>query len=143
MASLREEQQKLTAENPALVVSAVSERALGIRPDLVRPQTLLLLQDLLLEVQCHCLGPEAVAQLSARFQELEVSWIQMHLPQTEIEIARELAADVFGDEDLGKNWLLEPNMATDDKPPLSLLGTSGGLERVKNLLLRLQYGVLA
>jgi putative toxin-antitoxin system antitoxin component (TIGR02293 family) len=67
----------------------------------------------------------------------------MHLPQTEIEIARELAADVFGDEDLGKNWLLEPNMATDDKPPLSLLGTSGGLERVKNLLLRLQYGVLA
>jgi hypothetical protein len=32
--------------------------------------------------------------------------------QDNIELASDLATEVFGDKDLGKNWLLEPTMAT-------------------------------
>ena len=40
------------------------------------------------------------------------------------------------------SWLREPNLAMDDQRPIDLLGTEEGFHRVKNLLLRIQYGVL-
>lgn len=59
-----------------------------------------------------------------------------------LEITR-LAEVVFEDNEYAKTWLREPNMATGDRPPIELLDTKEGFEVVKNLLLRIQYGVLA
>lgn len=71
------------------------------------------------------------------------SWVKNRLPASEIAGIKALAVRVFDDEAAAIAWLQEPNLATDSKPPVSLLGTSGGYERVQNLLLRIQYGVLA
>jgi putative toxin-antitoxin system antitoxin component (TIGR02293 family) len=54
-----------------------------------------------------------------------------------------LAEEVFGDKTMALDWLQQPNLATDGRPPIDLLSTSDGFERVKNLLLRIEYGVLA
>jgi uncharacterized protein (DUF2384 family) len=173
MGNLRDEQKRLETENaPRDVISEhdayflwglsrmaipyigpmVSKGPRDAGADFQRPPSAL-------EAKIHSVGTDlerttsqieagwlAIAGYQAferKHKELEVSWIQTHLPKNDIESARELATEVFGDEDLGKSWLLEPNLATDDRPPLSLLGTTGGLERVRNLLLRIQYGVLA
>jgi uncharacterized protein (DUF2384 family) len=61
-------------------------------------------------------------------------------PEPELE---GLAEHVFGDKHVGKEWLRKPNLATDNAPPINLLTTADGFERVKNLLLRIEYGVLA
>ena len=53
-----------------------------------------------------------------------------------------LANKVFGDPQTAKEWLLEPNLATDNRSPLSLLGTNDGFLRVQILLRRIEYGVL-
>jgi uncharacterized protein (DUF2384 family) len=60
-----------------------------------------------------------------------------------LEELETLATAVFGDKDVGIRWLRQPNLATDNAPPVDLLMSEGGLERVKNLLLRIEYGVLA
>lgn len=54
-----------------------------------------------------------------------------------------LAEHVFGDKYVASSWLRQANLATDNVPPLDLIGTRTGFERVKNLLLRIEYGVLA
>jgi putative toxin-antitoxin system antitoxin component (TIGR02293 family) len=54
-----------------------------------------------------------------------------------------LAEAVFGDKEVATSWLREPNLATDNKPPVDLLGATEGYERVINLLLRIEYGILA
>ena len=71
------------------------------------------------------------------------AWITSHLPVDQIEEVTQLANVVFGDNTVATSWLRNPNLATDNQSPVSLLGTSDGFERVKNLLLRIQYGVLA
>ena len=71
------------------------------------------------------------------------AWIASHLPVEQIEEVTQLANVVFGDYTVATSWLREPNLATDNQSPISLLGTPNGFERVKNLLLRIQYGVLA
>ena len=70
-------------------------------------------------------------------------WINDHFPADQIADATALATEVFGDEAVALAWLREPNLATDNKAPVAILGTPEGLERVKNFLLRIQYGVLA
>lgn len=55
----------------------------------------------------------------------------------------ELASSIFGDRQVAKEWLSEPNLATDNKPPVALLGSDSGLLRVQTLLHRIEYGVLA
>jgi putative toxin-antitoxin system antitoxin component (TIGR02293 family) len=64
-------------------------------------------------------------------------------PTDQIESVMELAACVFEDQEVAKDWLNEPNLATDNKPPIALLGTKDGLLRVETLLHRIEYGVLA
>ena len=55
----------------------------------------------------------------------------------------QLATDVFEDATYAIAWLNEPNMATRDSAPIKLLEqTPNGFEIVKNVLLRIQYGVL-
>lgn len=148
MANLRDEQKRLETENaPRDMISEHDAYVLWGLSGMAIPGIGRLLSKSSRDAGVHFQAPlSAIASFRAierKHKELEVSWIQTHLPKDDIESARELATEVFGDEDLGKSWLLEPNLATDDRPPLSLLGTTGGLERVKNLLLRIQYGVLA
>lgn len=76
------------------------------------------------------------------FKHLTESWVAMNTPLTQIQSAMALATDVFGDEKVAEEWLGEPNLATDEKPPLALLGTESGFERVRALLQRIEYGVL-
>jgi len=75
--------------------------------------------------------------------QLSAHWISSHLPSQQIQQISELAKDVFGDEDVAQEWLLEPNLATDGEPPIDLLGSAEGYARVHTLLKRIEYGVLA
>jgi hypothetical protein len=70
-------------------------------------------------------------------------WISSHTPVQQIREMETLAEMVIGDKQEAVKWLSEPNPATDDKAPIDLLGDQAGYERVKNLLLRIEYGVLA
>jgi hypothetical protein len=73
----------------------------------------------------------------------EAPWIENDLSANQISAIGDIAESVFGDKTTANDWLREPNLATDERPPIQLLGTSEGFERVKNLLMRIQYGVLA
>jgi putative toxin-antitoxin system antitoxin component (TIGR02293 family) len=59
------------------------------------------------------------------------------------EELEKLAERVFGDKRIGDEWLNQPNLATDNLRPIDLLSTPEGYDRVTNLLLRIEYGVLA
>jgi uncharacterized protein (DUF2384 family) len=61
----------------------------------------------------------------------------------QIEKAMELATSVFGDAQFAKEWLNEPKLATDEKPPIALLGTEEGFARVMIFLHRIEWGILA
>jgi putative toxin-antitoxin system antitoxin component (TIGR02293 family) len=67
---------------------------------------------------------------------------QAPLPKNQVDI-NELAKQVFEDADRAKRWLHQPNVSTDNKPPIELLDQPEGRERVRSLLLRIEYGVLA
>ena len=54
----------------------------------------------------------------------------------------EFGIEVFGAESL-KIWLSTPSLAFGGKSPRDLLGTSFGIEMVKNEIGRIQHGVLA
>jgi hypothetical protein len=64
-------------------------------------------------------------------------------PAEQVKAATSLATDVFEDPAVAEKWLNDPNLATDNLPPLVLLGTPEGFDRVKTLLQRIEYGVLA
>ena len=81
-------------------------------------------------------GAGTVAALAQR-------WITGHLPAAEIEEISTLASAVIGDRSKATQWLSEPNIATDNRAPIDLIGEKDGYERVKSLLLRIEYGVLA
>jgi len=53
------------------------------------------------------------------------------------------AEEIFGDVEIANRWLQHPNLATDGKAPMALLAAEGGYARVKTLLDRIDYGVLA
>jgi hypothetical protein len=74
---------------------------------------------------------------------LLLHWVRQHLPVDQINEIRTLATAVLDDEKVAASWLTRPNPATDGRPPLDILGEHLGFERVKNLLLRIEYGVLA
>jgi chaperonin GroES len=68
---------------------------------------------------------------------------EMRKEVKEVTAIQELATKVFGNKAAGMEWLQEPNIATFDKPPIALLSSNEGFERVKNLLMRIEYGNLA
>jgi hypothetical protein len=70
-------------------------------------------------------------------------WIETHVPTTQIEEITVLASAILDGKDKAVKWLSQPNAATDDRAPIDLIGEKEGFERVKNLLLRIEYGVLA
>lgn len=56
----------------------------------------------------------------------------------------QLAIEVFEDADYATAWLNERNIALDNRTPAEVvMSDPRGTEVVKNLLLRIQYGVLA
>lgn len=54
-----------------------------------------------------------------------------------------LAERVLGTLDLAERWLEAPAIALDGKRPLDLLTSAPGIEAVKDLLIRMEYGVYA
>jgi putative toxin-antitoxin system antitoxin component (TIGR02293 family) len=59
-----------------------------------------------------------------------------------IEISA-MAEHVLGTADLAERWLGESAVALDGKRPLDLLTSTPGIEAVKDLLTRMEYGVYA
>ena len=53
------------------------------------------------------------------------------------------AEEVFNDAEIAKRWLQHPNLAMDGKSPMAILDSENGYARVKTLLDRIDYGVLA
>ncbi len=74
---------------------------------------------------------------------LATVWAAANIPEGQIGSVMELATHIFEDAQFAEEWLNRPNPATDYKPPISLLGTENGLKRVKNLIHRLAYGIVA
>ena len=70
-------------------------------------------------------------------------WAKRHAPTDQIEEISTLASVVIGDPQRALRWLSEPNLAIDNRAPIDLIGEKDGCERVKNLLLRAEFGVLA
>ncbi len=82
-------------------------------------------------------------RLRASIADLTESWIVSNAPTEQIEKALQVATAVFEDAQFAKDWLNQPNLATDGKPPIALLGTEEGFGRLELLLRRIEYGVLA
>ncbi|MBK9573279.1 MAG: DUF2384 domain-containing protein [Rhodoferax sp.] len=55
----------------------------------------------------------------------------------------EIAERVLGTRKLAEQWLKEPAIALDGRLPLDLISTAPGIETVKDLLTRMEYGVYA
>jgi putative toxin-antitoxin system antitoxin component (TIGR02293 family) len=51
------------------------------------------------------------------------------------------AMEVFGSREKALRWLKAPVRSLGDQPPLSLLDTEEGIERVKDVLGRVEHGV--
>ena len=64
-------------------------------------------------------------------------------PKQTMGTITELAAAVMHDRRLALEWLLEPNLATENVAPVDCLETPHGYEKVENLLMRIQHGMLA
>lgn len=54
-----------------------------------------------------------------------------------------LAESTLGSKQLAEQWLNTPAIGLDGAKPISLLGTGPGVEAVKDLLARIEYGVYA
>lgn len=59
-----------------------------------------------------------------------------------LEVSR-LADSTLGNKHLAEQWLNTPAIGLDGAKPISLLGTGPGVEAVKDLLARIEYGVYA
>lgn len=60
-----------------------------------------------------------------------------HLPSD----IQELAAHVLGSHALAQEWLNRPAVALDGRRPIELLTDSAEAQKVKDLLMRIEYGV--
>ena len=54
-----------------------------------------------------------------------------------------LAESILGSKQLAEQWMNSPAIGLDGAKPISLLGTGPGVEAVKDLLSRIDYGVYA
>jgi putative toxin-antitoxin system antitoxin component (TIGR02293 family) len=87
---------------------------------------------------------EGTARYSRRRRRAtEAVWAAENMPTAQIDEVTKLASTIFEDPQFAQAWLNRPNLATDNKPPIALLGNEEGLARVETLLRRIEYGVLA
>lgn len=50
---------------------------------------------------------------------------------------------VFESENNFLDWVMEPNRALDNKIPYALLYTKDGIEKVRNILGRIEHGIFS
>ena len=53
----------------------------------------------------------------------------------------DMATRVLGTRELAEHWLTQPALALDGRRPLDMLTTADGIEAVKDLLTRMEFGV--
>ena len=53
----------------------------------------------------------------------------------------DMATRVLGTLELAEYWLAQPALALDGKRPIDLLSTAAGIQAVKDLLTRMEFGV--
>ena len=53
----------------------------------------------------------------------------------------DFAIEVFEDEDTGRNWLHTPSPYLENSTPISMFNSSEGIEKVRDMLGRIEYGV--
>lgn len=58
-----------------------------------------------------------------------------------ILIVHSQAADVLEDAKLASQWMLHPNALLGGERPLDMLDTQAGYDRVRDILMRFEYGV--
>jgi len=54
-----------------------------------------------------------------------------------------LAIEVFEDPTAAREWLQSPQIGLNNRTPLDLLATEAGAQAVKDLLTRIEYGVIS
>lgn len=54
---------------------------------------------------------------------------------------QQLAASVFGSSIKALRWLNKPNRSLNGERPISRLNTIDGIEKIKIILLKIEYGV--
>lgn len=54
-----------------------------------------------------------------------------------------LAADVLESKENARKWMHSPQLSLGGKVPSELLSTDAGTEKVENLLIRIEYGVIS
>jgi putative toxin-antitoxin system antitoxin component (TIGR02293 family) len=50
------------------------------------------------------------------------------------------ARDVFEDAASAAEWMKSPHAELDDEPPLAMLDTQSGFDRIRDLLMRIEFG---
>lgn len=65
----------------------------------------------------------------------------MHLDEHLPSDVHELAAHVLGTHALAQEWLNRPALALDGRRPCELLTDPAGAQKVKDLLMRIEYSV--
>lgn len=154
------EQQAMIAERRDLIAATLAsmkprDRAILERyylaehseAEIAREMSLTETQSRLLRARAKARFGEAGRKILARRTTVPEPLSDFFQPLTsartiEIEAAMRLATEVFEDPRVAEKWLKEPNLGTDNLPPLGLLETRGGFDRVKLLLQRIEYGVL-
>jgi putative toxin-antitoxin system antitoxin component (TIGR02293 family) len=53
------------------------------------------------------------------------------------------ALDTFGNDRKAKSWLVTPNPALDNRPPIGLVDTAKGVRQVDEVLTRIDYGIFS
>jgi|HubBroStandDraft_1064217.scaffolds.fasta_scaffold21178_3 putative toxin-antitoxin system antitoxin component (TIGR02293 family) len=53
------------------------------------------------------------------------------------------ALDTFGNDRKAKSWLVTPNPALDNRPPIGLVDTAEGVREVDEVLTRIDYGMFS
>jgi putative toxin-antitoxin system antitoxin component (TIGR02293 family) len=93
-------------------------------------------EDLLLKaigLSTKTLSRRADARLGPRHSDAAMALIEV----------TDTAQRVLGNRELAEEWLTKPALALDGMRPLDLITTTPGIESVKDLLTRMEYGVYA
>lgn len=55
----------------------------------------------------------------------------------------DMATKAFGSREVAEKWLAQKAIALDRERPIDLLGSAPGIEAVKDLLTRIEFGIYA
>ena len=81
---------------------------------------------------------------SQALEEVRTSGRTEPLPVEDLRVSKSLskAIDTFeGDWEHAAEWMREPNLALDNRPPFEVAQEAGGYERLLAVLVRIDHGV--